>query len=143
METSPSRSRVIFIVVFLIIFSAFITFLLITLTNKNKNNLPKENPKEAATQGLCAPFAENKVKISCEEAVKKAMADTKGKITKITIGKPTLPDEIKKILGNPKEMWLIDIVLEKPTMTRQGKEIKALQIGIPTDETGGIIRTPI
>jgi biopolymer transport protein ExbD len=128
-------------VVFVVALFIFVAFALITLTQKS--NLPKETPKENAAIDSCAPFIANKETVSCGDAVKKASADTKGKITKITIGTIALSDVVKKAIGDQKEMWLIDVDLEKPIVTLRGKEIKSLRVGIPTDGTNGIFKTPI
>jgi hypothetical protein len=92
---------------------------------------------------LCTPFSVEKKKLTCEEAVRKSTEDTKGQVTKITIGR-TDPTMIKlKIPVDPqKEMWNIDIKLDKAFTLPNGKEVTSLRIQIPTDGTDALYRMP-
>jgi hypothetical protein len=130
----------------LILLSALVFLIKIAFTPAN--NLPKSNivvpptvsPK---TVDLCDPYDAVKSKISCREAVKKATADTKGKVERITIGPPNpIIFKVKIPISPTTEMWIIDIKLEKPYMSPEGKKIVSLQIGMPTDGTDMLYRLP-
>lgn len=129
------RSKRIFWGVVLILLFILIVLTIIAFTPVNSN---------LKTVNLCAPFSKESGEISCEEAVKQATADTKGKVKNIAIGFLAPNPALEGATGNSKkQMWLIEIDLENPFTAPNGEEIKSLQIIIPIDGANMLYRTPI
>lgn len=111
----------------------------------SNRNLPAETlTKKQKTENPCVGLSADQGEISCEEAVKRATTDTKGRVKNAAIGIVRYNALIAKALGKSEEqVWLIDIELEKPFTTKTGKEVKFLRVGIPLDGTNAISRSPI
>jgi hypothetical protein len=99
--------------------------------------------------GLCAHFLNNSGKVSCQQAVNTALADTPGKVVRIVIGPLQLNPAIIKTMEHQKltipatQVWIINIELAKPLVASDGKIIKSELIEVPVDGTKGIYRKQI
>jgi len=139
------HNKPLLIAIILVLFVILIILTIIAFTPTD--NLPIKNTNSTQkSPDLCQPFLNNPAKISCPEAVKTAVANTKGQVKKIAIGLLELSPEVQKNLKgryDNLQVWLIDIELAKPLTAPNGNKVKSVRIQIPTDGTGTIYRMPI
>jgi len=90
---------------------------------------------------LCSEFKDAEYAISCVEAVSLALTDSPGVVEAISIGPVLEPDfSTDPPARIEKNMWLIDIKLDKPFFHEiSKKEITSLQIGIDLNEYTRVI----
>ncbi len=99
---------------------------------------------QSQTEKVCKSFKTATYAVPCTEAVALAVADSPGTVEKVSVGMMKVPDPSITPPGVvDKQMWLVDINLEKPQFDTSGKEIKSLRIGIGLNEAVGIHRRPL
>lgn len=120
-------------------------------TSPTPPSTPTPTPKIEANSNtirLCAKFtsfATINYKISCENAVEKALMQIQGTAAKVSIESmrvtiPTATSFERKTI----KIWAVNIKLAKPIFDEEFKKtVYVWRIGIPTDGYEGIYKMPI
>lgn len=103
------------------------------------------NPDKPSGHNLCDKFSGYDYKISCNRAIELALGNTPGTVQNVSIGSVrTLDVSTEPPSAIVKDMWLIDVKLEKPSFDETFKrQVQTVRIGIGLDENSAIYKEVI